>query len=108
MVDSEEKRFVDRIRAIIFREAKEAGAAFIMRQWVAQQIGRSEEFVKNNWRRDPHDCKMDKEGIGRIGCVLNQHEKRLIRIASNKQHQSCRKLSKELKEEEVDSTPLPV
>lgn len=57
MVDSEEKRFVDRIRAITFREAKEAGAAFITRQWVAQLIGRSEEFVKNNWRRDPHDCK---------------------------------------------------
>ena len=74
MVDSEEKRFVDRISAKTFREAKEVGAAFITRQWVAQQIVRSEEIVKNNWRTNPHHCKMNKEDIGRAGGVLNQHE----------------------------------
>lgn len=51
--------------------------------------------------------QMNKEDIGRAGGVLNQHEKRLIRMASNKQYQSCRKLSKELKRRRGDGQHTP-
>lgn len=93
MINSEEKRFVGRLRAITFREAKESDTAFIKRQWVAQQIGRSKEFVqqqleeRSSWLQDGH------EGIGIGDGVLNQHEKRIIQMATNKHYQSCRKWS---------------
>ena len=46
--DSEEARLVDRIRATAFYEAKEAGADFITRKWVAEKLNRSENFVTRN------------------------------------------------------------
>jgi hypothetical protein len=36
--DSEKARHVDRIRAISFREARDAGADFITRSWVAKRL----------------------------------------------------------------------
>ena len=62
--DSEEARWIDRIRAITFREAKEAGASFISRSWVAKKINRSEDFVKRNWKKDPYSCFMQQENPG--------------------------------------------
>ena len=44
---NEEVRHVDRIRAITFREARDAGAEFITRRWVAYRIRRSEQFASN-------------------------------------------------------------
>ena len=80
--DTEEKRLIDRIRAITFKEAKDNGAHFITRKWVAEKIGRSEEFVKLNWTKDPYDCKMKKENIGKNQAyILNENEKRCIRLA---------------------------
>ena len=49
--DSEEARWIDRIREITFREAKQAGASLISRSWVAKKINRSEDFVKGIGRR---------------------------------------------------------
>ena len=40
---------IHRIRAITFREARDEGATFISRSWIATRIGRSEDFVKKNW-----------------------------------------------------------
>ena len=57
--DSEEIRYVDRIRAIAFREARDAGASFITRSWVAAKIKRSERFVSEHWNKDPYDAAMD-------------------------------------------------
>ena len=51
--DSEQARLVDRIRATAFYEAKQAGAEFITRKWVADKINRSENFVKRNWTKKP-------------------------------------------------------
>ena len=54
---SEKTRQLDRIRAVTFREARDAGAAFITRSWVALGLKRSEDFVKRNWRKAIEDCE---------------------------------------------------
>ncbi len=43
--DTEEQRIIDRIKCIAFREARDAGATFINRQWVAEKVHRSVRFV---------------------------------------------------------------
>jgi hypothetical protein len=56
-IDSEEARLVDRIRATAFYQAKMAGATFITRKWVADQLNRSEnlgEIVKDRVERLMH------------------------------------------------------
>ena len=40
--DSEINRYTDRIRAVTFKEARDAGVAFITRKWIAQKLKRSE------------------------------------------------------------------
>ena len=40
--DTEEARMVDRIKACAFFEAREAGANFITKKWVANKLKRSE------------------------------------------------------------------
>lgn len=94
MADSEERRYVDRIRAISFKQSKDNGADFITRRWVAEFIGRSEQFVKENWNRDPYECRMSKERIGHGGNTLNEHEKRIVRLSAGKQKKSPRTLAK--------------
>ena len=55
--NSEKKRFVYCIRAVMFREARDASASFISLSWVALRLGRSEEFVKCNWNKSLDDCE---------------------------------------------------
>ena len=74
MDDNEKKRNIDRICAIIFKEAKDEGAQFITQAWVAKQLGRNETFVQDNWKKDPYNCGMDKRLIGKAD-ALNEHEK---------------------------------
>lgn len=81
---------VDRIRAITFKEAKDERAKFISRPWVPDRLDRRENFVKDNWYRDPHDCKMDKHQIGKRGTVLNEHERRICRLSAGTQYNSTR------------------
>ncbi len=40
--DNEQQRLVDRIKCIAFREARDAGAAFINRDWIA--VSKSNAF----------------------------------------------------------------
>lgn len=96
MSDNEERRYVDRIRAITFKEAKDEGAKFISRLWVADRLHRSETFVKDNWNRDPYECKMDKHQIGKGGTVLNEHERRICRLSTGTQYNSTRRLAKRI------------
>ena len=57
--DTEDGRFVDRIKAIAFKEARNAvrdaaedpGATVITRKWVAQKLGRTERWVTLNWNK---------------------------------------------------------
>ena len=39
--DTEQDRMIDRIKCIDFREARDAGAIFINRQWIANKIHRT-------------------------------------------------------------------
>jgi hypothetical protein len=38
--DNEEQRIIDRVKCIAFREARDAGAAFITLDWVAEKVHR--------------------------------------------------------------------
>jgi hypothetical protein len=51
MNDSDKQRFIDRIKCIAFREAKEAGAQFITRKWIANKLRRIEKWVQRNWNK---------------------------------------------------------
>ena len=69
--DNEHLRHVDRIRAIAFREARDAGASFITRAWVSTRLKRSERFVIDIWNKDPYETAMDKANIGLGGKKLS-------------------------------------
>ena len=94
-VDTEEKRFIDCIKAIAFKKARDAGASFITRSWVAAQLGRSETFVKDNWNKDPHNCKQDVSTRGRVS-VIDDLASNHIESNLGRQRKSCRVLAKEV------------
>jgi len=49
--DTEEQRIIDRIKCIAVREARDASATFINRQWVAEKVHRSTQFVTDWWQK---------------------------------------------------------
>ena len=53
-------------------------------------------FVKDNWNRDPYDCKMDKHQIGKGGTVLHEHERRICRLSAGTQYNSTRRLTQRI------------
>ena len=57
--DSETARFIDRIQASAFYQAKQEGADFISIAWVAKKLKRSKAWVKQNWKKKPQDCFTD-------------------------------------------------
>jgi hypothetical protein len=60
--DSDQARIIERIKAIAFREAMEAGATFITRKWIATKLKRSERWVTENWKKNPIDCFTEFHG----------------------------------------------
>ena len=92
--DSEKKRFVDCIRAVMFREAHDAGASFISRSWVALRLARSEDFVKRNWNKSLGNCEAEFAG-GRPE-VLSQESKDIVIEGSCRRKKSCMQLSQEI------------
>jgi hypothetical protein len=63
--DTEQQSVFDRIRCIAFREARDGGATFINRQWIADKIHRSTRFVTEWWERSYDDCFGDYIECGR-------------------------------------------
>ncbi|CAF4829191.1 unnamed protein product [Rotaria sp. Silwood1] len=57
--DTEEQRIIDRIKCIAFREARDAGATFINRHWVANKVHRSVQFV-TDWQKSVDDIEEDE------------------------------------------------
>ena len=57
--DNEKERFIDRIKAAAWKEARDCGAGFITRKWVANRLNRTERWVTMNWNKLPDelDCK---------------------------------------------------
>jgi hypothetical protein len=43
--DNKQQSTIDRIKFVAFQEAHDPGAAFITRQWIAEKIHRSTQFV---------------------------------------------------------------
>ena len=43
--DTEQQRMIDSIKCIAFRDAHDAGAIFINRQWIVDKIHRTTRFV---------------------------------------------------------------
>jgi len=62
--DTEEQRIIDRIKCIAFREARNAGATFINRQWVAEKVHRSTQFVIDWWQKPYDQCFADYSNAG--------------------------------------------
>ena len=96
--DSEEARHVDRIRVIAFHAARDAGAEFITRSWVAKRLNRSENFVQRNWNGDPYNCETKQPPA--IGSrTLSDQSKQILPRQVGKQKRSVRCLPKILEDE---------
>ncbi|CAF3828189.1 unnamed protein product [Rotaria sordida] len=63
--DTEQQRIIVRIKCIAFREARDAVATFINRQWIADKIHRTTRFVIEWWEKSYDDCFADYSECGR-------------------------------------------
>ncbi|CAF1307305.1 unnamed protein product [Adineta ricciae] len=82
--DNEQQRIADRIKCIAFREARDAGAAFITRQWIADKIHRLTRFATQWWEKAYDKCFADYSECGR-NLKLSQDSQNIILNASGKQ-----------------------
>ena len=90
--DSEEQRFVDRIRCVIYREIRDeliarTGDSIITRPWISEKLRRSEDWVRQNWNKSIEEC-YTQFGSGRPQ-VLNQESRNIISSASGVKSSSC-------------------
>jgi len=92
--DSENQRIIDRIMCVAFREARDAGATFINRKWIADRLHRSKDWVSDNWNKRPEDC-FTEFGIGRP-LQLSQESREIIAAGSHKKRSGNRKVAQEI------------
>ncbi len=95
--DIEEQRIIDRIKCIAFREARDAGAAFINRQWISDKVHRSIRFVADWWEKSYDQCFADYSNVG-AKLNLSQASQNIILKASGRQGKSCSVVAKEIAE----------
>ena len=57
--DTEQQRMIDRIKCITFREAHDAGAIFINKQWIVDKIHRTTRFASEWWEKSYSQCFAD-------------------------------------------------
>ena len=94
LYDTEEARIIDRVKAVAFREAMEAGANFINREWIAKKLHRSPRWVTDNWKKSYDECYTNfSDGPEE---VLSQESKEIVEQATGKKRRSCREISKEI------------
>jgi transposase len=99
--DTEEQRFVDRIRCITYREIHDemiarTGDSFISRQWISEKLHRSEDWVRRTWNKTVEEC-YTQFGGGRTQ-VLSQESKNIIASASGIRSNSSRKVARKILE----------
>ncbi|CAF3799088.1 unnamed protein product [Rotaria sp. Silwood1] len=99
--DTEEQRIIDRIKCIAFREARDAGATFINRQWVAEKVHRTAQFVTDWWQKPCDQCFADYSNAGRK-LKLSQASQDIIRKASGRQRKSCSVVAKKIAEKQKE------
>ncbi|CAF1443773.1 unnamed protein product [Adineta ricciae] len=95
--DTEEQRIMDRIRCIAFREAQDAGATFINRDWIAEKIHRSVRFITDWWQKPYDQCFSDYSNAG-PKLNLSQASRDIIFEASGRQRKGCSVVAKEIAE----------
>ena len=98
-VDDEIQRFVDRIKCIAFREARDAAATFINRQWIAEKVDRGTRFVSQRWEKSYDECIADYSNCGRK-LKLSDEGQNIIWNASGKQRRSSYIVRKEIAHEQ--------
>ena len=90
-VDTEETRWIDRIRAITLRENQDTGATFISRAWVTKYLKRSENFVKRNWNKNQHESEMETVSL-QWPVVLSQESKKSLESLRESRRSLCENL----------------
>lgn len=95
--DTEDQRVIDRIRCIAFREARDAGATFIDRNWIAEKVHRSIRFITDWWQKPYDQCFADYSKAGRK-LKLSKASQEIILEASGRQNKSCPTVAKEIAE----------
>ena len=99
--DTEEQRIIDRIRCIAFREAQDAGATFINRNWISEKIHRSVRFITDWWQKPYDQCFADYSNAG-PKLKLSQASREIILEASGRQRKSCSVVAKEIAEKQKE------
>ena len=79
---------------VVFRVARDAGATFINRNWIAKQLHRSVRWVTDSWNKTPDECFTDF-GSGRP-LMLSQESRAIVASGSHKQRKSDRKVAEEI------------
>ena len=95
--DTEDQRIVDRIKYIAFRQARDAGATFINRQWIPEKVHRSIRFVARWWEKSYDQCFADYSNVGRK-LKLTEASQDIIRQASGGQGKSRSIVAREIAE----------
>jgi transposase len=95
--DTEDQRVIDRIRCIAFREARDAGATFIDRNWIAEKVHRRIRFITDWWQKPYDQCFADYSNAGRK-LKLSRASQEIILEASGRQKKSCSMVAKEIAE----------
>ena len=95
--DTEEQRIIDRIRCIAFREARDAGASFINRNWVVEKVHRSVRFITDWWQKPYDQCFADYSNAA-PKLKLSRPSQEIILEASGRQRKSCSVVAKEIAE----------
>ncbi|CAF1353673.1 unnamed protein product [Rotaria sp. Silwood1] len=99
--DTEQQRMIDRIKCIAFREARDAGATFINRQWIADKIHRITRFVSEWWEKSYDQCFADYSNVG-AKPKLSEASREIIRQASGQQRKSGPVVAKEIAEKQKE------
>lgn len=99
--DNEQQRMIDRIKCIAFREARDAGATFINRQWIADKIHRTTRFVTEWWEKSCDQCFADYSNAGPKH-KLSQASQDIIQDASGRQRKSGSVVAKEIAEKQKE------
>ncbi|CAF1067663.1 unnamed protein product [Rotaria sordida] len=99
--DTEQQRMIDRIKYIAFREARDAGATFIDRQWIAEKIHRTTRFVTAWWEKSYDQCFADYSNTG-PKLKLSQGSQDISRKANGQQGKSCSIVAKEIAESQKE------
>jgi transposase len=99
--DSEEQRFLYRIRCITYREMRDemiarTGNSFITRKWISEKLRRDETWVQRNWNKTTEEC-YTQFGGGRPQ-KLSQESKDIVASSSGVRSSSYRKVAREILE----------